>query len=398
MLLTNQNKIPILQIHKMLRASLSQLKSMKITPFLLAIFLLSCNPRKDPLSRALASKNEKIKRVMSNLEQYRPQILFTEIKHTSAGVTFTDYSFQVRDSAYFYPASTVKFPIALLALEKMNEEKTYTRNTRFYVEGDTLITTFAREIEKIFAVSDNDAYNRLFEYLGQDEILKRLNQKGLQARISHRLSAPDADNVTTKPLIFYLNDSTTTPTQPYSSSPIKSLQLKNILTGKGYIDEGLRVEKPKDFSKKNYLPLSTLHDILKRLFFPEIFSEKEQFHLSKDDRDFIIQAMKTLPRQVGYSSEEYYDSYVKFFIYGDSKAPIDSQVELYNKAGEAYGYLTDCAYIVDRKRKKEYLLTATIYVNKDGIFNDDVYEYEEIGIPFLAELGRQLTTAKKIPQ
>ena len=36
------------------------------------------------------------------------------------------------------------------------------------------------------------------------------------------------------------------------------------------------------------------------------------------------------------------------------------------------------------------MLTATILVNKDGIFNDDNYEYDEIGIPFLAELGRQL--------
>ncbi|NNF19140.1 MAG: hypothetical protein HKN61_05140, partial [Flavobacteriaceae bacterium] len=36
----------------------------------------------------------------------------------------------------------------------------------------------------------------------------------------------------------------------------------------------------------------------------------------------------------------------------------------------------------------EFLLTATILVNENGIFNDDQYEYEEIGIPFLAALGR----------
>ena len=36
------------------------------------------------------------------------------------------------------------------------------------------------------------------------------------------------------------------------------------------------------------------------------------------------------------------------------------------------------------------MVTATILVNKDGIFNDDAYEYDEIGIPFLAELGRAL--------
>ena len=58
--------------------------------------------------------------------------------------------------------------------------------------------------------------------------------------------------------------------------------------------------------------------------------------------------------------------------------------------GYAYGYLTDCAYIVDKKKNKEWLITATIHVNDNQIFNDDKYEYDNIGIPFLAELGRQL--------
>ena len=42
------------------------------------------------------------------------------------------------------------------------------------------------------------------------------------------------------------------------------------------------------------------------------------------------------------------------------------------------------------KNDLEYILTATIHVNKDGIFNDDVYEYDEIGMPFLAQLGREI--------
>jgi len=36
------------------------------------------------------------------------------------------------------------------------------------------------------------------------------------------------------------------------------------------------------------------------------------------------------------------------------------------------------------------MVSATLLVNKDEIFNDNVYEYDEIGFPFLAELGRQL--------
>ena len=61
---------------------------------------------------------------------------------------------------------------------------------------------------------------------------------------------------------------------------------------------------------------------------------------------------------------------------------------LIGKVGEAYGYLTDVEYITDASSDWECYLSANIYVNADGIFNDDKYEYENIGYPFLAALGR----------
>ncbi len=54
----------------------------------------------------------------------------------------------------------------------------------------------------------------------------------------------------------------------------------------------------------------------------------------------------------------------------------------------AYGYAPDNAYIVDFERGVEFLLTAAVLVNENGIFNDGTYEYDEVGLPFLAELGR----------
>ena len=33
------------------------------------------------------------------------------------------------------------------------------------------------------------------------------------------------------------------------------------------------------------------------------------------------------------------------------------------------------------------MLSGTIYVNRDGILNDDKYEYEELGYPFFKEVG-----------
>jgi len=100
--------------------------------------------------------------------------------------------------------------------------------------------------------------------------------------------------------------------------------------------------------------------------------------------------MQNLPRNAGYNPKEYYDGYGKFFLFGDSKETIPDHIKIYNKIGQAYGTVTDCAYIVDSKNNIEFLLSATILVNNDKIFNDGIYEYDTIGFPFLAELGRQL--------
>jgi hypothetical protein len=56
--------------------------------------------------------------------------------------------------------------------------------------------------------------------------------------------------------------------------------------------------------------------------------------------------------------------------------------------GWAYGCLTDVSYVADFKNNVEFMLTATIYVNADGILNDDKYEYETIGWPFMNKLGQ----------
>ncbi|MGS0524575.1 hypothetical protein ACU8V7_04580 [Zobellia nedashkovskayae] len=145
-----------------------------------------------------------------------------------------------------------------------------------------------------------------------------------------------------------------------------------------------------DFSLKNYYPIETQDAILKRIIFPETFAENERFNMNEEQRNFLLSAMYTVPRKIGYDPKEYNDSYCKFFIYGDTKENIPENIKIYNKVGFAYGTLTDCAYIKDTENNVEFMITATLLVNKNGIFNDNTYEYDEVGIPFLAELGRQL--------
>lgn len=364
-----------------------------LIPFLLVLVLLSsCKPpiESDPLTRVLSSDDPRIQLVMEDPDAHELQILFSEIERAGDSVNFKDYGFRV-DAEYFYPASTVKFPIAVLALEYLAGLQEMDRTTRFYVEGDSVETTISQEILKIFAVSDNAANNRLLELMGQDHINQRLAAlKVGPVRISHRLSVPDGDDVTTLPLIIYLNDSTTTTLEPSTNGAPAPLELENIVKGTGYIYEDSLVAEPFDFSLKNYYPITTQHEVLKRVIFPEAYPEGFRFQLDDQTRESLLVAMKILPYQAGYDRETYYDSYGKFFLFGDTEARMPEHFEIYNKVGYAYGTLTDCAYIKDTKNGVEFLLTATLLVNEDGIFNDDAYEYDDIGIPFLAALGEGL--------
>ena len=328
---------------------------------------------------------------MDNMEQHELQIRYTQIDRVNGSVVFTDFDFQVDSTNYFYPASTVKFPATVAALEKLNETDSLNRNTRFFVEGDTTETTFAKAISEIFAVSDNAANNRLIEFLGQNDLNERMRKRGVRPiRIAHRLSTSDADNVTTKPLVIYSNDSTTYMTGISVNTPPEPLPINKTMKGMGFYSEDSLYLEPFDFSLKNFYPITSQDALLKRIIFPKAFPKAQQFNISEEQRSFLLESMHTLPGKLGYDTDEFYDSYVKFFMYGDKYDPMPEHIQIYNKVGYAYGTLTDCAYIKDTKNDIDFMVTTTILVNSDGVFDDDAYEYDEVGIPFLAQLGREL--------
>ena len=90
------------------------------------------------------------------------------------------------------------------------------------------------------------------------------------------------------------------------------------------------------------------------------------------------------------TDKKYFESYNKFFIHGVDTVVTNKNIRVYNKIGQAYGTSTDNAYIKNYQDDVEFFLTATIYTNKNNIINDNVYEYEETAIPFLAKLSQSL--------
>ena len=361
---------------------------------LLTPLFYGCGLKSNILKQISISKNPELSKIFISPENYEVQIIYTRIIRQKGKIEFKDYKYRVDPEAYFYPASTVKLPIAVLSLEKLNELQDegvpINKTTIYHFEDDSISYTIENDIKAIFAVSDNDAYNRLFEFLGQDYINSKLKSKALAPiRISHRFSGEGSADTLTRQMIFETSDGNFK-LPVTNNAAIDSLKIFDVLKGVGYIKDEEKINQPFSFALKNYFPLETQHNLMKKLFFQEVYETEKVFQLKKEDREFLKNAMSVLPREMNYDETEFYDSYGKFFVYGDSKDRIPSHVKIYNKVGYAYGTLTETAYIKDEKNNVDFLLSATILVNKNRIFNDDTYEYESVGIPFLAELGRQI--------
>ncbi len=351
--------------------------------------------------------------VVKNKDAWKVQVIYSVIDRDKNGkAQFTDHPFNLDPADYFYPASTVKLPIAALALQKLNElniaglDRNSTMITGAAGNGQTEVyndpsssdgrPSIAQYIKKVLLVSDNDAFNRLYEFLGQEYINENLHKFGMkQGQILHRLqiSLTETQNRNTNPVSFYDTKGRLIYKKPAEASNLV-YEKRNTKIGMGYIDgHDSLIHEPFDFSMKNRLTLSELHQVVRMILFPESMPKEKQFNLKPDDYDFLRKYMSMVPAESGipqYDSADYHDNYVKFLYYGAAKTSRDTNIRIFNKTGDAYGFMIDAAYFADFKHKIEFQLSTVIYCNSDGILNDDKYDYEIIGLPFMKHLGEAI--------
>ncbi|MEJ7626007.1 MAG: serine hydrolase [Ferruginibacter sp.] len=350
--------------------------------------------------------------ILLNKKNWNVQVIYTQVNRNSQNEPrhFTTYSFNKNDE-YFYPASTVKLPIALLALEKLNElkEKNINKYTTMLTEasysGQSPVyndpttpdgrPTIAHYIKKLFMVSDNDAANRLYEFLGQQYLNNSLHNKGYnETQILHRLAIflSEDENRHTNPVSFYDSAGKLLYKQPMLFNTTQ-YDVRHDSLGKAYYSNGKLVNKPMNFSKKNKVSLNSLHQMMISVVFPSKIKKSRRFNISDDDRNFVLKYMSQLPGESvfpSYDTYEYYDAYAKFIHYGSEKGTLPKHIRIFNKVGNAYGQLVDVAYVVDMENKIEYFVSAAITCNTDEILNDDKYDYNTIGFPFMKNLGKAL--------
>lgn len=395
----------------------SLLRSVKnLCAFCVTLCLFAFNPslaqpKTDKFLLELLQKSpELFGDVLRDPAKYDVQILYTQINRDEQNrPSFKSYRYRLDKKRYFYPASTVKFPAVLLALEKLNALEIMPdtpmltdsaalgqTSVRRDLSAQNGLPSVAQYIRKILLVSDNDAYNRLYEFIGQCDFNQKLYAKGYRdLRIVHRLSLPltAEQNRVTNAVRFVKGDTIRAFPGQTCATPPRSLI--TIRRGVGYMTtarsgQDSLVKQPFDFTTKNYFALEDQQQMLRAVLFPDAVPPKQRFDLTANDYRFLYRYMSMFPRESQYPAYDttHYDAYCKFLLAGDRKWTFPKSVRIFNKVGDAYGYLIDNAYVVDFDRGIEFMLSAVIYCNTDGVFNDDKYDYDRVGFPFLGNLGR----------
>ena len=325
--------------------------------------------------------------------QYEVQIAYTQVDRDGSNQPhFITHQLGVNSEQYFYPASTVKFPVALFALEKLAAASVSGLDrSSAMISGDNS-DSVEGHVRKVFLVSDNEAYNQLYNYVGIDRIQSQLMLKGSrEARIVHRLAIKREPRLgyVSNPVRFESSDGALLLRQPKKVSESTYRHGLSAKKGIGYFENGSLIRDTKNFSRNNSFPILEQQALLQQLIFPDIVPIEQRFALSANDRAFVLQAMSDFPREEKLFTEyqKYDDDYVKPLI-GWHPEPIRDSLRCYNKSGEAYGFLIDNAYVVNLEQQVEFFLAVVVHVNANRIYNDDDYEYELLGYPFLGALGQ----------
>jgi len=269
------------------------------------------------VEQLLRSRPDLFGGILKHVEKYEVQILYTQIdRDQNNNPSFRSFSYRLNAKEYF--------------------------------------------IKKIFLVSDNDAYNRLYEFIGQRKLNEALWKKGFKnLKLVHRLAiALSAEqNRHTNPFTFYDGDKIIYQQPPGFNPLVFPNKLKTTRRGQGFIRNDSLINEPKDFSRNNYISLANLQGLLKAVMFPEAVKLQQRFLLTEDDYRFLYKYMSMLPAECAYpeyDTMEYYDSHDKFFVFGDSKQRIPPNIRIFNKIGQAFGYLIDNAYIYEKARPRKY--------------------------------------------
>jgi hypothetical protein len=348
--------------------------------------------------------------VVNKSDVYDVQVIYTQIKREKNKINFIDYYYNVDSNKYFYPSTAVFLPVAALTLEKINElsknndidkhrfvriNDAVTREIMIYQDTATEsnYVSFAHFINRMFVSGDKRSYNFCYDFMNQRHLNERMHSLGYNSSwLLHKFdNKPPVASRHSNIVTFFRTDVQSyyidiiylkrhTITIPFSSVYVKANEYnpddyysnrEKIFLGKGFVRSDSVVDSAADFTHRNKFTIEDMHGFLKSLIFPEIYTNK--LNLSEDDYAFLYKQMSVNNKELNYILNDRLD---------------DPSIKIFNNSGKGAGFMVDNAYVIDTKNGVDFFLTVVIKCNRADIYGEKYYEYDNIGLPFMKNIGR----------
>lgn len=257
----------------------------------------------DKLKELLSGKDAKVDYVLANAEKFHFQLILTTYSYDTGKIRLTHADIN-KDQYYFSPASLIKFPVAIVAAEKLS--KLYdifnitaddsialsacfcNQSTANYI-NKTRSSSFRQVLRETMILSNNAGYNLLFDFLGKDTFNFRMRQLGythINLRNRFYPSCTEEQQAWFGGIKFYGLDKRLKYELPcqHSQHPWYNDSTWPHLAGKRYAADRQLVNGPKNYIDENYVSLWDAHQLMMQLM--------ESEHSEKNNRLIINQVIK----------------------------------------------------------------------------------------------------------
>jgi hypothetical protein len=335
--------------------------------------------------------------------KYRFQFVATSIQNGTA-VKSVAYG----TDKYYYPASLVKIPTALVALEELNRLQVsldaFIRfdtdtvevcgSTRFVELTAKNNISFRQMLSELIVVSDNQFYNVFYHFITPATLRSRFLEMGFDDVYVYKdfTGCDTIQQLTTypyfvwdiKPKVTTRIESFASTMNPYSFRKAYEEAEDRKFGSKHENEDGEIVDGPFDLNYNLEIPLESLHEMMSRLLFPQNYKEEERWNIRPADREFLIQLLQAYPSEIksSYRSIKHLEDSAYKYVPGTEA----SAGRTFGKLGLSYGFASETVFVPTKGKDTGVLLSYSVYVNSNDIVNDGEYDYETVARPFAKEL------------
>lgn len=304
---------------------------------------------------------------------------------------------------YYFPASLVKLPAALVLLEILNEKNISLNafpvfdtvqacgSTKFVDISRRQHVNFKQILEELLVVSDNHFYNAIYHFIPPEELNRRIEEKGFEGVKIYRAftGCEPFDQLRTYPCKVYEFDEDPRPVYSQEAAILDTGVLsekydyskERLFGSKHENSEGDIVDGPFDLNYQLEIPLDQVHSMMLSLYYPELFSIEKQWKIRSEDFLFLQDLLGMYPSEIKgtYRSLKRFDDFeYKYVLNKEDYA----EGRTFGKLGLSYGFASETVYVPSEGVGNGVLLTYSVYVNSNDVVNDGEYDYETVARPF----------------